>query len=87
MHTGVLFDVVSYFFRNAEMVSEEGAEKFFHGSRFLGSIGLRRVLGCLPGNRLFLRIGLVFNYSVQTILQRTVGSFYWAIPIISFFFR
>ena len=58
MHTGVFFDMGSYFFRNAEMVSEEGAEKFFHDSRFLGSIGLRRVLGCLPGNRLFLRIHL-----------------------------
>ena len=50
----------SYFFRNAEMVSEEGAEKFFHGSRFLGSIGLLRVLGYLPGNRRFLRISLDF---------------------------
>ena len=59
MHTGVFFNVGGDFFRNAEVVSEEGAEKFFHGSRFWGSIGLRRVLGCWPGNHLFLRIDCV----------------------------
>ena len=75
MHTGVLFDMGSYFFRNAEMVSEEGAEKFFHGSRFLGSIGLLRVLGCLPGNRRFLRIGSDFIIAFRLFSNARSGRF------------